>query len=348
MHRKQVKKIIIVLPSLAAGGAERVLSFLAQRLDSIFFETHLLILGKSNDTAYNTGTVKITYLEKSRVSHAIFGLLKFLVLNKPDIVFSSLGHVNTLLGLLAFLYTNPKYVIRPTNIQDESKPLGKLSKFAISQIDAIVCQSKDMADNFMKIANISEKKISIIGNPITNQNFLTKSRIINRHERLITVGRLSKIKGHIRILNILSKTNLDFHYTIVGDGPEKKNIREVIKNLELESKVTLVPFTKNVDKYISDSDLFLQGSYSEGFPNAVLESCTQGVPVLAFNVPGGTKEIIEHGLNGYLVESESNFLNYLEKDRLWNSEVIRNSVISRFSSDVILKKYEELFSSIIA
>ena len=44
--------------------------------------------------------------------------------------------------------------------------------------------------------------------------------------------------------------------------------------------------------YLSDSDFFIQGSYVEGFPNSVLESCSVGTPVIAFNCPGGTKEII--------------------------------------------------------
>ncbi|MGP1993431.1 glycosyltransferase [Zobellia laminariae] len=341
------KKILLVLPSLAAGGAERVLSFLAQKLDPNYFDVHLLIIGKSSVNAYDTGTVNVTYLEKTRVSHAVVKIFKSLISYKPHIVFSSLGHVNTLMGLFAVFYRLPKYVIRPTNIQTDSKPMGALSKIAISQIDKVVCQSEDMAKNFMEIANISGEKICIIGNPITNINLKWEARIITQHQRLITVGRLSKVKGHERILEILSKSNLDYHYTIIGDGPEKKNILEIIQKLGLESNVTLVPFTNKVDDYLYNSDLFLQGSYSEGFPNAVLESCTQGVPVIAFNVLGGTKEIIEHGVNGYLVESETEFIRFLEQDKSWDCKIVRNSVIAKFSSASILKKYEELFFSLV-
>jgi len=86
-------------------------------------------------------------------------------------------------------------------------------------------------------------------------------------------------------------------------------------------------------------NLFLQGSYSEGFPNAALESCVMGTPVLAFNVPGGTKEIIENDVNGFLVNTEVEFLDCLKNERDWNRDNVINSVTKKFGRDTILKRY---------
>jgi glycosyltransferase involved in cell wall biosynthesis len=91
----------------------------------------------------------------------------------------------------------------------------------------------------------------------------------------------------------------------------------------------------------------LQGSYSEGFPNALLESCVVGTPVIAFNVPGGTKEIIEDGVNGFLVKNENEFLEKLNDNRIWDPEAIRESVVRKFSKEKILKQYENLFLDIL-
>ena len=96
--------------------------------------------------------------------------------------------------------------------------------------------------------------------------------------------------------------------------------------------------------------MFIQGSFVEGFPNALLESCAVGTPVIAYNAPGGTKEIIEDDINGYLVTSSEEFLQKLEyalikKD--WNPEKIRNSVVKKFSSKEIINKYETIFTELI-
>ncbi len=93
--------------------------------------------------------------------------------------------------------------------------------------------------------------------------------------------------------------------------------------------------------------MFLQGSYTEGFPNALLESCAVGIPVLAYNVPGGTKEIVEDEINGFLVENENEFLERLNDKREWIPSSIRESVYKKFNKDKILKDYENFFIDIL-
>ena len=119
-----------------------------------------------------------------------------------------------------------------------------------------------------------------------------------------------------------------------------------IEDNNLTNNFTHIPYTDNVFDFISSSDLFLQGSYVEGFPNAVLESCMVGTPVLAFNVPGGTKEIIENGINGYLVENEEEYLKHLNKELNFEPIEIRNSVEEKFSELKIISQYESLFDKL--
>mgnify|MGYP000064476028 CR=1 FL=1 len=88
--------------------------------------------------------------------------------------------------------------------------------------------------------------------------------------------------------------NLNRPYLIAEIGGNHEGDFEKAKELSLIQFIKHIPFTSNVNDYIAENDMFLQGSYVEGFPNALLESCVVGTPVLAFNVPGGTKEIIEN------------------------------------------------------
>ena len=78
---------------------------------------------------------------------------------------------------------------------------------------------------------------------------------------------------------------------------------ELVNKLDLSSKITHVPFTDKVPEYLKESDIFLQGSFVEGFPNALLESCAVGTPVIAFNALGGIDEIIQDGVNGFMVDN---------------------------------------------
>lgn len=334
---------------MAAGGAERVFSFLAQHLDKDKFESTLLITGKFADKAHDTGDVAVTYLEKDRVLHAIPGIFKYLSKNRPEVVLSSLNHLNAVMGLLSIAFRKTKFIIRPTNIQgtEGSGPMMRLLRFSFAQIDKVVCQSLDMSENFQEIYKTSPDKMNIIGNPITNSSTAISKELITQCRNLITVGRLKKVKGHARILSILGKLNTEFHYTIIGDGPEKENLLEQIRALGLESQITHIPYSNQVDRYLSENDLFLQGSYSEGFPNAALESCAMGTPVLAFNVPGGTREIIEHEKNGFLVETEEDFLQFLKETRQWNRKSIHDSVMSKFSSSVVIEQYQKLITSLL-
>lgn len=352
------KKILFILPTLTAGGAERVISFVAQNIDRNKYDSKLLVTGYKKDAAYTIKNIDLKFLEKSRVLNAAPQIFWYLLKHRPDVVISSIGHLNTVMGLMSPFFPKTKFIIREASVissmnQVHSESTKKasfslheyLSHKSYGLIDKIICQSNDMAKDFINIFNVPEDKIHIINNPITNLPPLKTTKTNNSNvANFITVGRLSKEKGHIRVINLLSKLNFDFHYTIIGDGPYKNEIFNVIEAKKLNSKITHIPFTKEVSKYMGLNDLFLQGSYVEGFPNTVLESCIVGTPVLAFNVPGGTKEIISHKENGYLAETEEEFLFYLNNRKELVPEKIRSSVESKFNQEKIVKQYEALLN----
>ena len=347
-------KILFILPSLEAGGAERVISFVSQNIDNSRFDSQLLVIGHLAKSVYPTESTNTKFLEKSRVLFGVPGIIRFLFKNKPDVVVSSIGHLNTLMALILPVFPKTKLIIREASVISSFRKFTKqnrfydfLSKICYPLVDAVICQSEDMASDFKKLYNIPDKKLFIINNPITNQAKVSiENDFINNSRNYITIGRLSQEKGHERIFKILAKLDKDFHYTIVGEGPEKNNIISLMHKLNLADKITLVDHTNDVYTYLKKSDLFLQGSYVEGFPNAVLESCSIGTPVIAFNVPGGTREIIEHNCNGFLVDLEDEYLDYLNMDKTWNRKTIISSVDKKFSEESILSSYESLLSII--
>ena len=361
MAIKRPLKILFVLPTLKAGGAERVISTIATSLNKEQFKSILVVAGYKKDAVYATQDIETHFLNKPRVLKMVPSLFKLILSKKPDIVVGSISHVNRVLAALSLVFPNVKFVGREASVGSIMKTFNTTSKkrFNIKKpffrnyhkkLDAIICQSQDMADDFSKTYKIEPTKLHIVNNPISNKLALKSLLPESSIKKIITVGRLSKEKGHERLLHILAKLELPFTYTIIGDGNEKAAIFKLAELLKLTDKIKYISYTDTVERYLANSDLFIQGSFVEGFPNALLESCAVGTPVVAFNAPGGTKEIIENSINGFLVNSSEEFLDKIhvslsKKD--WNALAIRTSVLKKFNGDSIIKKYETIFTDLI-
>ena len=348
--------VTFVLPNLMAGGAERVISYIAQNIDPKKFNTTLLIVGHSKDASYDVENIKVVFLGKDRVLTAIPALFKYMRLNRPDILVSAVGHLNAITAYMSFFFPNTKFIAREVTVLSldaaffktgKFKPMALIAGRRFQYFDKIICQSRDMLEDIKNNSNIDENKFVVINNPITDSFKLKDTFSKNNPIQYITVGRLSREKGIDRVLKILSKLDFPFHYTIIGNGVEKDNLFSLIAKYNLSDKMTHIEFTKEVSKYLERSDYFLQGSHFEGFPNCLIESCSVGTPVIAFKAPGGTKEIIDEDVNGFLVDNEEEFIEKLKNPREWNPEKIRTSVFEKFNKELILQQYEDLFTNIV-
>lgn len=357
-------KIIFIIPSLRAGGAERIVSYIAENLSKELFTCTLIVIGFEKDKVYDIENTQIVYLNKKKVSHSFISLFKFVSKNKPDIIFSAISHLNIMMGIQAIFFSKIKYIGREANVKSVLKNYSTnskkrnlvrllISKIGYKFLDKIVCQSNDMANDLMTNYNFPDSKIIIINNPISKK-LKQKSEIKNIKSdsyKLITVGRLVPQKGHLRILDALEKLHLPFKYTIIGDGPEKAKIEDYSKKLNIYNNIIFIPYTNKVFEYLAENHLFLQGSYVEGFPNALLESCAVGTPAVAFRAPGGIDEIIDDGVNGYIANNVDEYteriVDILNTLVQWNPSVVSKSVFIKYSSNEILRKYEGLFINII-
>lgn len=349
-------KIAFFLPTLGAGGAERVMSFLAQKLSPESFDTTLVVIGFEKDKKYDVKGVKVEFLNQSRVLFSIPVLFKFLRKSDIDISFSAIKHLNVVMGLLSVFFPRTKFVGREVSVISVLKDYPEethrsypsfISKWGYRLLDAVVCQSDDMMQDVIKSQPSLINKAVTINNPVTDK-FQPKKKKVQTDgiPNFITVASLEPRKGHMRILKALSQFNGPFRYTIIGNGAQKQTIFAEVEKLGLIDKIVHLPFTDRVHDYLANSSIFLQGSYVEGFPNALLESCAVGTPVVAFNAPGGINEIIEQNVNGFIVKDQNGFLKAMETilaSQNFEPETVSKSVLSKYSSGNILKKYENLF-----
>lgn len=354
MNRKI--KILLILPSLSAGGAERVMSFIFNKLDRKKFSPILVITGSNQNISYEIDLENTIFLNRKRVLFALLPLFRLFKTNQPDLVFSSIWHLNTAMGFLSVFFPNTKFIGREVNVMSVLKNYPEstsksypaiLTKFSFKQLDAVVCQSRDMLKDIKSSYPNIANKLVLINNPITDKFKIKPSKTeSNQFFRLITVGSLEPRKGHMRILDAISLLNIPFRYTIVGRGSMQKQIIERSQELQLYDKIDIIPYSSNIPELLKESHVFIQGSFVEGFPNALLESCAIGTPVVAFNAPGGINEIVENNINGKIVNSELEFAQAIEEivhSNEFQPNRVSESVVKKYNATFIIGEYEKLF-----
>lgn len=132
----------------------------------------------------------------------------------------------------------------------------------------------------------------VIYNPLTLVPAAVSS---GTSKRFLAVGRFShQHKGFdllIKAFNIFTKNNKDWRLDIVGEGPEEKLYRELIKEYNLEDRITIYPFTNNIQSYYSNAQVYVLSSRWEGFGLVLVEAMAHGLPVISSDLPT-SKEIM--------------------------------------------------------
>ncbi|NCD70555.1 glycosyltransferase [Mucilaginibacter agri] len=348
------KKVFFILSSLRAGGSERVFYLLVRNFDKSLYDVTLILLD-SRDNFFETPIVGVNLIELNTIkaSKSFFKLVSLLRAEKPDAVFSTGSHINILLGYVSFFANIPRLIARESNIPNlmhvyagmKAKITGHLIKLVYRKFDVIVCQSQEMKAALNQVYNIKDTKMVVIPNPVAQPKVQVHVPIDNGEiNKMIFVARLSHEKGHFRLLECLADLPVNYHLTLAGDGPLKYNIEQKIIELGLEKRVYMLGQISNVPEIIAAHNLFVLSSFTEGFPNVVIEALSVGVPVVAFNV-GGLSHIINEK-NGYVVDQHklSDFKQRIVEacNRRWDGDHIANDIQARFGINKISSCYAQL------
>lgn len=172
-----------------------------------------------------------------------------------------------------------------------------------TQLVTVSANMQNFYQNFIPFG----EEIQLIYNGFTwDESLLSKKQNTNNPPLLmITVARLIKLKGHCDQIEALTNILLNNHIKllIVGEGPERKNIEKTIKENNLEEKVTLLGERSDIVALLSQADLFLLNSESEGLSCSILEAMSASLPCVVSDV-GGNSELIENGVNGYVYSAK--------------------------------------------
>ena len=209
--------------------------------------------------------------------------------------------------------------------------LHKLQVIVCRRADGIIVPSEYLAD-VVRGWGIDAGKIKTIYNStdfklagLSREE--ARSKISIHGNILLSIGRLVPWKGFRMLIKIMPQLliiNQFFRLVIVGDGPDKKILGTMVKNLGLEKKVLLVgkKTQEELKVYLAAADLFVLNTGYEGFSHQILEAMVAGVPVIT-TVVGGNREIIKQGENGFMVKYNDEF-NLIEAIKsLWQAPEFR-------------------------
>ena len=353
--------IIFILPDLETGGAERIVTTIANHLPREKFEPKIMLLRKEGGyLEFLKEDVEIIDLKTPRIRHSLKPILKEIRKRKPDIVFSGFGEVNAYLALFIKLFPKIKFIARETNVVSQHvtrKEIRFFYKF-YNNYHKIICQSDDMQNDLVESFKIKKEKIIKINNPVDFEfieekleNSIKPDSFSDDFKNVVAIGNLSSRKGFDNLLKVFSYLkNEKIRLHILGDGKDKELLHQLKLDLELEN-VIFHGQQKNPYQFLKFADLFVLSSRYEGFPNVLLEAGACGTYALANNCKGGINEIIQEKINGEIsdIENHEEFAEKLKSVLKENYEKvqIRNSIKSRFSKEIILENYEYVLENVL-
>jgi glycosyltransferase involved in cell wall biosynthesis len=345
------KKALIVLPSYATGGAEKVIWSYFKNFKNTKISLKLLVVN-SKDNYDNLKNKNIINLNYSRFIYAIPNILSILKKENVNVIISTFPNISAIFLLLKYLnLIKVKIIVRQPNIIEKSLN-GNLKlyilkityKFFIKFTDAAIVTSEFMRDEILKY-HLKNEKVFLIRNPIsveeTRKN-ITPVRLSSSNLTLIFVGRLVYQKGIDRVLHLLAE-NKNIELIVVGEGNFKCKLLKKVKYLNIEDKIRFLGKILKPYDLVAGSDYFILPSRWEGLPNCVLESLALGTPVIStkqiFSLDDFKKNISNKSIMLFESINEiSKKINFLEKRKDFKKPKLRKSLLIDCTSPINFNK----------
>lgn len=337
-------KILFAIDSLCGGGAERVISLLANQIHVWGYEVDILLafsnkieyqvdegigiydlngnllehtLVKNESVVLGTGacssSARKSFLRKFRENiseyrdrqRRIKQLTRFVNEKGYDAVISFLTSTNELVGA-ASKKIRAKTILSERCSPMETVILQKKGKWTLKQYNKADRIVFQTPDAMSCYPLSIQKKGDVIPNPIKTE--LPSRFEGERKKEIVSFGRLDKQKNLPMLIYgfaEISKQYSDYTLKLFGRGQEKNALIELVRQLNLSDKVYIEDFAKDIHEKVKDAAMYVSTSDYEGISNAMLEALAIGVPCVCTDCPaGGARMAIQDGVNGLLVPTK--------------------------------------------
>lgn len=351
-----MNKIAFIIFSLASGGAERVLTILANELIRKY---KIYIITFSSDDPFYSLDSRIEHIklgidkESKNIFQSIKNFLIRLVVLKnalrdinANINISFMTHTN-ILSIIVSKLNGQHIIVSERAAYDfyNSLALNILRRITYTFCDMLVLQTLSDRNNYKFITNSI-----VIYNPVSK----IQNAKMNKKNIILGVGRLENKKGFYNLVLAFEKLKLDdWQLHIAGDGPQRIELENLIKKLRLDN-VKLLGNKKDIFSQYAVASIFVLCSEKEGFPNVLLEAMSCGCAVVSFNCNYGPREIIENRKNGILVEDQNfeelaNEIRALTVDNDMRKKIASEAVRvkEKFSLEKIVKQWDSVIQKVL-
>ncbi len=317
--------LCLVISNLAGGGAQRVVSRLTFGLAEKYNLYLILHDGQKIHYPYRGEVIDLgTPVVKSASGKALNFLRRVVRLKRikaeldPVAVISFMESSN-FINLLSGRRGKTGISVRNYKSQQGRSPLGKIFQAAIRILyrrgDALIVPAAALQADLSDVFKINPARIKVIYNPfdldwITKETQEPLAGELDQFFKgtvILTAGSLTRQKGHghlLRVFREISKSRPDLKLAILGEGPLREYLEELISTYGLQDNVLLPGFQANPFQFMARADLFVLPSIFEGFPNVLVEAMACGLPVVAGDCPSGPREILAPG-SDFLTRAEA-------------------------------------------
>ncbi|MFZ2726468.1 MAG: glycosyltransferase family 4 protein [Methylococcaceae bacterium] len=341
------------------GGTERVTTLIANALVKQGYDVSILSTANGLNPFFETAKeIKIYSLHMENHSSnfsnikIIKNLHHYLVSNAIDYLidvdivlsfYSIPASFKTKTKIISWEHFN-YYISVGGIIQRCKRKIGRMlaRKFAW----AIVTLTKKDKINYER--QLSSAQIITIYNPAPVINYSNPNYGCNN---VLAIGRLTYQKGFDTLLTvwqIVCKTNNNWMLYIVGSGQDEQALKQQTQNLGISNRVIFVANTKNIEQYYLNAAIYIMSSRFEGLPMVLLEAKKYGLPIISFDCETGPSDIVQHEIDGILVENNNTYkladsllqlINNAEKRALFSKNALQDN---RFELSTIIEQWQKI------
>lgn len=354
LNNKPQKKIAIVIADLDLGGGQRVAINLANALAKN--NQVSIVIFQNDDIHYQAPgeLVDLNCPQQSNIIGKVFNVFKRAYKLRKLIKKEKYDHVYGFMETANF----PTAMVFPEaalsvhcNPRELSFFESTLVKLTYSRVKNIIAVSEDVASILR--SDYSLKNVSRIYNPVDVDDIVAQVDKPYDHPKpyIVALGRFHEVKRYDLLIDAYanSKMQHDCDLIIVGDGELRPKLEQQVEKLKLQNKVHFVGTQSNPFPYLAGAKFITLSSRTEAFPMVLIEALALQCPVVATDCPTGPREIVEHGVNGLLVENENTEAFSQAIDQLYYDEALReifqnNAIasIQHLSGDTIAKEWLSL------
>lgn len=331
MSEVQNKTRILFFVNSFCGGAEKMTTSIARNLDIAKYEVNIVVYNSSrHNDIYNfiPDYISVTKIDWGNSCDILIKIVRLLKVFRPDVVFCSMMQINNYLILAAKIVGGIKVVIRNNNMLSDQRRNKKnyfLSKYVYRHADIVIAQTEEMEQDLHDLLGVPKSKLKVIHNPVDIELIKCKANVTNPYDNEFInytyVARFTPNKGQdilIKAFSLLANRIPNARLYLVGKLDESnylKSVKNLVDECKLTEKVIFTGFQDNPYVWIKNADCFVLPSRIEGLPNVLLESLSLGTPVVATRSIPIIERIVNHGINGFVVNVEDYYqmANAMEK-----------------------------------